>query len=169
MCDIILQGTYLDLLPIELLSMVISQIDDIDIKRHFGCYNKIRLEEYKNLSDIIISSPIDINNGWMVSTIYNFKKNLYDFSERKKHKIPNDHIVITHHKEKSYIMIHRLVFRSNYTDDYIQKLENEYGYRSSVKFTNSPKSPIYLDSPMDNFRWEVIKTIKTEICINNEL
>ena len=150
--------TDLPYLPVEIVRIIIGYVDDIDIKRYFNCYNKINLEKYYNLTNIMINPPININNEWMVSTIYNFKKNLYDCSERKQYKVPDDHIAITHDKEKSYITIHRLTLKS--TADYLRKLEDEYGYCSSALITNSVRPPPYLYGPLGDYRWEVIKTIR---------
>ena len=161
MCDIILQNTYLDLLPHEILCMIITQIDDIDIKRHFDCYNKINLEKYNFLSYVFIDLPIDVNNQWMVCTLYNYKKNLYDNIERKKFKVPDDHILLNHSVEKTYIIIHRLVLKNKTPDGYIHKLEDSYK-QSSALITNSLKPPPYLYGSLSDYKWEIIKTIKED-------
>lgn len=159
MCDIILQNTYLDLLPPEILCMIITQIDDIDIKRHFNCYNKINLEKYYNLSYVFINPPIDVNNQWMAATIYHFKKNLYDNTERNKFKVPDDHIIVNHNSEKTCIMIHRLVLKKDIPVDTTHKKEISPS-RSSALITNSLKPPPYLYGSLSDYRWAVIETMK---------
>ena len=169
MCDIILRRTYLNLLPIEILKIVISQIDDIDIKRHFDCYNRLNIDKYNYLNTITINSPVDINNQWMLATFCKFQKNLYDFDERKKYRVPDDHIIINNFTEKSYIMIHRLVLKSKIKDEIIRELEDkEIGLCSTV-LTNSLRPPPYLYGTLGDYRWEVIKTIKKDNAMCNEL
>ena len=160
MCDIILRDTYLNWLPSELLDMIILQIDDIDIKRHFGCYNRIDVKKYNVINNILINPPVYINNPWMISTIYNYKKNINDFPYRKRLKIPDDHIVITHNEDKLCIIIHRLVLKGNTSNDYLLRLDSEFGCKSSQLITDSQNENIINTGYLTHFRWETIKTTK---------
>ena len=40
-------------LPAEIIEKIISMIDDVDIRRYFGVYNKIDIRKYRMLETLI--------------------------------------------------------------------------------------------------------------------
>ena len=153
--------TDLPYLPVEIVTMIIGYVDDIDIRRYFSVYGKIDKDRFKILNKIM-RKEIKTDSEWMNSTMYSVP-NIYNFEERTKQKLPNDHInvnIFMKNGQLNYnISINKLVLKKGWEIDEIQNnvcLTNKYKFSICPTLLLNP--PPYLFGRLGNFRWRVISS-----------
>ena len=100
------------LLPIELISYIIEYVDDIDVRRHFGVYRRVRIDLplYRPLP-YIIRTP-NPNGSTVLVDNYSLP-NVSNIPFRREHNIENDMVDVSIDTEPEgavevYVGIYRL-------------------------------------------------------------
>jgi len=138
-------------IPIDVIRYILQYIDDPDIRRFFGVFNKINLLKYKKIDFITRNNctTLDDNRSY-INNMYNLK-NLYNLPRVKLLYMENDNIVTNILIKKKFvhydITIKRLKLITDISDDF----DKYQIYLQNFKKYNDPNTIDLL-----NYYWEVI-------------